>query len=156
MNERAKRIMKLVQESGKSYQELEKITGVSKSSLQRYASGATTKIPMDVIEKLEKGFNVPRGYIMGWEEKPAEDLQGMGALAAEVLMDPGALEVAQKYLAMEEADRQAVRDFMALGEADRYAVRLVMASMAEKQKKTGAGASVVESEKFFKKADCDV
>lgn len=68
MNERANRIKKLVMESEKTYGELEKMTGVSKSSLQRYASGTTSKIPLDVIEKLEKAFGVPRGYIMGWDE----------------------------------------------------------------------------------------
>ena len=58
MNERAERIKKLVIESGKSYSELEKITGVAKSSLQRYASGVTTKIPLDVVEKLENAFSI--------------------------------------------------------------------------------------------------
>lgn len=73
MNERANRIKELVMESGKTYTELEKITGVSKSSLQRYASGITTKIPLEVVEKLEIAFGVPRGYIMGWSEKTATE-----------------------------------------------------------------------------------
>lgn len=142
MNERAQRIKGLIEKSGKTYQELEKMTGVKKSSLQRYASGVTTKIPLEVIEKLETAFSVPRGYIMGWSEKPAEELQGMGALAAELLMDQDAMEMARAY--------------MQLSEADRYAVRLVMASMAEKTKKTDAGASVVKAEKCLEKADCDM
>lgn len=140
MNEKARRIKKLVEESGKSYQELETITGVKKSSLQRYASGVTTKIPMDVIEKLETAFDVPRGYIMGWVEKPAEELQDMGALAARLLLDQDAMEMAREY--------------MQLSDADRYAVRLVIASMA--QKKTDAGASVLETEKRTEKADCNM
>ena len=69
MSTRAARIKTLIEASGKSYQELEKLTGVKKSSLQRYASGATTKIPLDVIEKLSVAFNVSQEYIMGWEEK---------------------------------------------------------------------------------------
>ena len=69
MSTRADRIKALIDESGKSYQELEKLTGVKKSSLQRYASGATTKIPLDVIEKLSAAFNVSQEYIMGWEKK---------------------------------------------------------------------------------------
>ena len=66
---RADRIKSLIEESGKSYQELEKLTGVKKSSLQRYASGITTKIPLDVIEKLSIAFNVSQEYLMGWEVK---------------------------------------------------------------------------------------
>lgn len=69
MSTRSERIRALIEESGKSYQELEKLTGIKKSSLQRYASGVTTKIPLDVIEKLSVAFNVSQEYIMGWEEK---------------------------------------------------------------------------------------
>lgn len=152
MNDRAKRIKRLVEESGKTYNELEKITGIAKSSLQRYASGATAKIPLAAVEKLAAAFGVSQAHIMGWDEKPAEDLQAMGALAAQVVTDPDAMEMARQYMAMDQADRQAVRDFMALGDADRYAVRLVMASMAQKQKKTDAGASVTDVEEILDKA----
>ena len=156
MNERAEKIKKLIVRSGKTYRELEELTGVTRSTLQRYATGVTSKIPMDVVQRLEEAFGVQRGYIMGWDEKPAEELQNMGALAAQVLLDPAAMEVMQKFMAMDESDRQAVRDFMDLGEADRYALRLVMASMSEKQKKTDAGASVVKAEKCADKADCNM
>jgi transcriptional regulator with XRE-family HTH domain len=72
MSIRSERIKLLVEQSGKSYQDLEVCTGIKKSSLQRYASGATAKIPLDVIEKLSNYFNVPQTYLMGWdeEEKP--------------------------------------------------------------------------------------
>ena len=72
MSTRSERIKSLIEESGKSYQELEKITGIKKSSLQRYASGATAKIPLDVIEKLSKAFNVSQEYLMGWSENTKE------------------------------------------------------------------------------------
>lgn len=68
MSTRSERIRSLVEQSGKSYQELENLTGIKKSSLQRYASGVTTKIPLDVIEKLSVAFNVSQEYLMGWEE----------------------------------------------------------------------------------------
>ena len=68
MSIRSERIKALIEQSEKSYQELEKITGIKKSSLQRYASGVTTKIPLDVIEKLSKTFNVSQEYLMGWSE----------------------------------------------------------------------------------------
>ena len=68
MTTRAERIKMLIEQSGRSYQELEKSTGIKKSSLQRYASGVTAKIPLDVIEKLSKFFNVSQEYLMGWSE----------------------------------------------------------------------------------------
>ena len=69
MSIRSERIKELVDKSDMSYQELEKVTGIKKSSLQRYASGTTTKIPLDVIEKLAIAFNVSQEYLMGWDEK---------------------------------------------------------------------------------------
>ena len=69
MSARSERIRSLIEKSEKSYQELERLTGIKKSSLQRYASGVTTKIPLDVIEKLANAFNVSQEYLMGWEEK---------------------------------------------------------------------------------------
>lgn len=68
MSTRSERIKLLIEQSGQSYQELEKTTGIKKSSLQRYATGVTTKIPLDVIEKLSKAFSVSQEYLMGWEE----------------------------------------------------------------------------------------
>ncbi len=68
MSIRSERIKALIEQSKLSYQELEKVTGIKKSSLQRYASGVTTKIPLDVIEKLSLAFGVSQEYLMGWDE----------------------------------------------------------------------------------------
>lgn len=76
MSTRVERIREIIEKSGLSYQDLEKVTGIKKSSLQRYASGVTTKIPLDVIEKLSSSFNVSQAYLMGWDENeksPSED-----------------------------------------------------------------------------------
>ena len=132
MNERAKRIKKLIEESGQTYQELEKITGVAKSSLQRYASGVTTKIPLDVVEKLEKAFGVPRGYIMGWqaEQEPKQEPEELAGVAAQVLLNPELLKMVEQYLQ--------------LSEVDQYVARVTVAglySKYDKQKKTDADVS---------------
>ena len=66
MSIRSQRIKTLIEQSKLSYQELEKRTGIKKSSLQRYASGVTAKIPLDVIEKLSATFGVSQEYLMGW------------------------------------------------------------------------------------------
>ena len=88
MNERAKRIKALIDESKKTYQELENITGIKKSSLQRYASGATAKIPLTAVERLATAFGVPASYIMWGEEqeKPAEiTFDGLSPVKKEIL-----------------------------------------------------------------------
>lgn len=74
MSIRSERIKALIEQSQRSYQELEKITGIKKSSLQRYASGVTTKIPLDVIEKLSVAFGVSQEYLMGWDDNSEKNL----------------------------------------------------------------------------------
>ena len=74
MSIRSERIKALIEQSKRSYQELEKLTGIKKSSLQRYASGVTTKIPLDVIEKLSIAFNVSQEYLMGWDDNSEKSL----------------------------------------------------------------------------------
>ena len=49
--------------------EVEQRTGIKKSSMQRYISGETGKIPMSAIEKLAILFGVSGAYLMGWDEK---------------------------------------------------------------------------------------
>lgn len=111
MNERAKRIKKLIDESGKTYRDLELLTGITKSSLQRYASGITGKIPLEVVEKLEKAFGVPRGYIMGWqsEHEPQQQPEELADVAAKVLLDPDLLKMVEQYLALSEGDQYVAR-----------------------------------------------
>lgn len=87
MSVRSERIKALVDSSDLSYQELEKLTGIKKSSLQRYASGVTTKIPLDVIEKLSKAFNVSQEYLMGWDENKNSPSEPLLTEGEKVLLD---------------------------------------------------------------------
>lgn len=61
------RLKESIEKSGLSYVELEKKTGIAKSSIQRYASGTTKKIPIDAIQLIAKACGVSDAYIMGWE-----------------------------------------------------------------------------------------
>ena len=69
MDDRTKRINEAITQSGYSYPELSKITGISKSSLQRYATGETKKIPINCIEEIAKATHTSAKWLMGWEEK---------------------------------------------------------------------------------------
>ena len=53
--------------------EIEKRTGIKKSSMQRYVSGETGKIPLSAIEKLASLFGVSGAYLMGWDEETSEE-----------------------------------------------------------------------------------
>ena len=121
-------------------EELARRTGYTdRSSIARIEKGEIDLSQSKIVQFADALGTTP-SRLMGWDKKPAEDLQDMGALAARLLLDQDAMEMAQAY--------------MQLSDADRYAVRLVIASMA--QKKTDAGASVVESEKCAEKADCNM
>lgn len=65
---RAQRLNAAIEKSGLSYPELEKLTGISKSSLQRYATGTTKKIPIDCLEKLAKILNLDPAYLVFGED----------------------------------------------------------------------------------------
>lgn len=62
------RLKESIERSGLSYVELERRTNVAKSSIQRYASGATKKIPIDAIQAIAKAVNVSSAYILGWTD----------------------------------------------------------------------------------------
>lgn len=122
-------------------EELARRTGYTdRSSIARIEKGEIDLSQSKIVQFAEALGTTP-SHLMGWEEKPAEELQDMGALAAEVIMDQDAMEMAREY--------------MQLSKADRYAVRLVIASMGRK-KATDASASVAEAKKSFEKSDCNM
>ena len=73
MMKQRSRLLQAIEESKKSYVELEKETGIAKSSIQRYATGKTKKIPIDVIELIAKATNTSASWIIGWNEQKKND-----------------------------------------------------------------------------------
>lgn len=64
------RIKKAIEKSGYSFVELEKRTGVSKSALQRYSQGVTTKVPVDVVNAIGGATGISPFYLIGWGDDP--------------------------------------------------------------------------------------
>lgn len=69
----AQRLSRVIELSGYSYAQLEQLTGIPKSTLQRYATGKTKKIPFDCIQKIATATNSDLKYLTGAE---SEVLQG--------------------------------------------------------------------------------
>lgn len=67
-----KRLKQAIDESGLTYSQLESKTGISKSALQRYATGTTKKIPVDTIVAIAQVLNVSAAWIMGWSEEDSK------------------------------------------------------------------------------------
>lgn len=73
MSEQSQRLLKVILDSELSYVELEKKTGIAKSSIQRYASGATKKIPIDAVKLIADATNSSAAWIMGWDDNHTEE-----------------------------------------------------------------------------------
>lgn len=67
-NNVSERLMAAITKSELSYVDLEKLSGVPKSAINRYASGATDKIPIDRLVLIAKALNVDPAYLMGWQD----------------------------------------------------------------------------------------
>ena len=63
------RMKQAVKNASLSYMDLERLTGVSHSTLQRYLTGKTNRIPLSAVEKIAKATGVSAAWIMGWEEE---------------------------------------------------------------------------------------
>jgi transcriptional regulator with XRE-family HTH domain len=102
-------------------EELARRTGYTdRSSIARIEKGEID-LPQSKIVQFAEALGTTPSRLMGWDEKPAEELQDMGVLAAQVIMDLDAMEMMRKY--------------MCLGESDRHTVRVLVDTLAEKTKK---------------------
>lgn len=63
-----KRIRERREALGYSYQALADITHMSKSTLQRYETGAIGNLPLDKLEVLAAALRCSPAYLMGWVE----------------------------------------------------------------------------------------
>lgn len=73
MNDIAKKIYDEMYKQKMSYAELSRITGISKSALQRYVTGETGKMPLPRLEAIAKALDVLPEYLIGWEEKKSDE-----------------------------------------------------------------------------------
>ena len=63
------RMKKRREELGYSYQNLADLTGMSKSTLQRYETGGIGNLPLDKLEILAKALRCSPAYLMGWADE---------------------------------------------------------------------------------------
>ncbi|MBR2593331.1 MAG: helix-turn-helix transcriptional regulator, partial [Firmicutes bacterium] len=59
------KIRAIREKEGFSLGELANMTGINKSTLHRYETGKTAKIPPEAINIVEKSLNLPIGYLSG-------------------------------------------------------------------------------------------
>lgn len=54
-------------------EDVAKIVGITRQTVQKYESGVVSNIPSDKIEDLAKALKTTPAYIMGWENPPEND-----------------------------------------------------------------------------------
>lgn len=70
---RAQRLSAAIKASGLSYTELEKLTGIPSSSLQRYASGTTKKIPTDYLVIIANVLHIDAQTLIWGDSKETKE-----------------------------------------------------------------------------------
>lgn len=63
------RILDTMAEKNISYGELATLTKIPKSALQRYATGATKKIPIDRVKTIARAMGISSKWLLGWEDQ---------------------------------------------------------------------------------------
>ena len=66
---------------GLTLEDVAKIVGVTRQTIQKYESGVVTNIPSDKIELIATALKTTPAYLMGWEEEKKEDIETIAAHA---------------------------------------------------------------------------
>ena len=115
MQEICKRLSEAITNSGLSYVDLEKATKIAKSSIQRYASGTTKKIPIEAVQKIASATGASAAWIMGWEDITEEVEKKNDAITDIILRlrtDNDYMEVVQSIGELSPEQLSAVKDFL--------------------------------------------
>ena len=86
----SERMLAIITDKQISYGELSSKTGIAKSALQRYATGATEKIPIPRIKAIAAALGCTAEYLLGWEDpdkKPTGKADGLDRELIQLLMD---------------------------------------------------------------------
>ena len=113
ISEVIKRLKECIEQSGYTYEQLEKKTGISRSSLQRYANGITSKIPIDAVQTIAEALGVRAEYILGWDDTPPTTEETI-------------IKLLKAQYALNEQDIKFVLDYIKLVPGEREAFRLAI------------------------------
>jgi transcriptional regulator with XRE-family HTH domain len=112
MLEVSKRLSQAILSSELSYAELEKRTNIAKSSIQRYATGVTKKIPIDAVKLIADATNTSAAWIMGWSEKIEKKNDAIADIVIRLRTDSNYMEVVQSLQDLTSEQLMAVKTLL--------------------------------------------
>lgn len=101
MSDVAQRIAKLLEQEGLSYRELANRAKIPSSTLQRYATGVTDKIPQSRINAIAAALHTTPAYLCGYTDNPEPGI-AFHAISA----------LSPKLLALEESMDKAINEIV--------------------------------------------
>lgn len=111
----SERINEVIAESGMSYREVSKATGIPYSTIQRYATGHTEKIPIPAVQMIARATRTTAEYILGWEEKPLHSYQVESSQQLDIVERMGDDELFRKAVdVLYNMNKEQLEGFMKL------------------------------------------
>lgn len=100
--------------SGLSQEELGRRVGVQRAAINKYEKGTVTNIPLDTIEKIANIFDVLPTYLVGWDNRPINNLsmevkiiQGIKTIYGEEV-----LEIIESYRQLSRIGQRRVENYV--------------------------------------------
>ena len=113
MLEVCKRLSVAINNSGLSYADLEKKTNIAKSSIQRYATGKTKKIPIDAVKLIADATGSSAAWIMGWTDT---ETQKKNDIITDIILrlrtDENFMEVVQSIYDLTEEQIKVIKSLL--------------------------------------------
>lgn len=74
MNEiTSKRIKEVMEEKEMTYRMLEEMTGITHTTLHRYATSSVKRLDIETVKKIASALNVSSAYLMGWDDEKGSE-----------------------------------------------------------------------------------
>ncbi len=123
------RIKNRRKEIGMTQEELGKIIGVTKATINKYETGIVVNMKRPTVEKIAKALDVPPGYLMGWTDNQANVQTNNGVIG----QNSGTVTVNNSERTLSKEEIELLRIYSVLDVKGR--IRLIQAAMELEEEK---------------------
>lgn len=123
------RIKNRRKEIGMTQEELGKIIGVTKATINKYETGIVINMKRPTVEKIAKALDVPPGYLMGWTDNQANVQTNNGVIG----QNSGTVTVNNSERTLSKEEIELLRIYSVLDVKGR--MRLIQVAMELEEEK---------------------